>query len=42
MFAKDKMWNGSGMYGFIEVTTSTTDISLKVFLRDVHVFEKLI
>ena len=29
MLAKDKMWNGSGWYGFIEViSTSTTDISL--------------
>ena len=29
MLAKEKMWNGSGWYGFIEVkSTSTTDISL--------------
>ena len=28
MLAKDKMWNGSGWYGFIEViSTSTVDIS---------------
>ena len=28
MLAKDKMWNGSGWYGFIGViSTSTTDMS---------------
>ena len=28
MLAKDKMWNGGGCYGFIDViSTSTTDIS---------------
>ena len=32
MFAKDKKWNGSGLYGFIAVTsTSTTDIGLSCY-----------
>ena len=31
--AKDKMWNGTGWYGFIGPTTSTTDISLVIFLK---------
>ena len=26
--AKDNMWNAIGWYGFIDPTTSTTDISL--------------
>ena len=34
MLAKDKLWNGSGWYGFIEViSTSTTNISLTARAR---------
>ena len=32
--AKDKMRNGIGWYGFIgEITTSTTDVSLGLFIK---------
>ena len=35
--AKDKMWNGIGWYGFIDViTTSTTDISLVIPLKVIN------
>ena len=34
MLAEDKMWNGSGWYGFIgAISTSTTDISLQSRLQ---------
>ena len=34
MLAKDKMWNGSGWYGFIAViSTSMTYISLSCYLH---------
>ena len=41
MLAKDKMWNGSGWYRFIEViSTSMTDISLTCLVnlisKDTH------
>ena len=35
MLAKDKMWNGSGWYGFIgAISTSTADVSLYLFREE--------